>query len=400
MGLIFSWLRGQRDEPPPLLDVTVETQATLLPEAHLSAPAEFEVQVEDSIAIVTDVPETHVILSEVPAEAEAVVEAEAAVEAEAEPLVQTEPLAEAGEKAVVEAAAEPIVEVEAEATVEVEAEPIVETEVVTKAVVEAEAEPVIEAEAIVEAEAAPVVEAEVTAEETLVEAAVIEAVAVETEDVPALAEAPAEIPVVAAVISEVEAEPVEAPVAEPAPVEVVEVAVADCVADDFVITDSAPVVKAAMAEPELAVVEEQVPAVTADALDALSESLNDITPAPEPVPILAHEVIEEAVCEEERLTKMGERDDSLPPVFQPSDEALLAKEEVEVQLEVEVQKDAIDETTALEALSGDFSAPPQPIISELQCHTLTLVDPVPIPSMEVAEGALNGHVTAEVVIEG
>ena len=40
--------------------------------------------------------------------------------------------------------------------------------------------------------------------------------------------------------------------------QVVAVAVADCVADDFVITDSAPVVKAAMAEPELAVVEEQV----------------------------------------------------------------------------------------------------------------------------------------------
>merc|ERR1711970_1132518 len=102
-----------------------------------------------------------------------------------------------------------------------------------------------------------------------------------------------EIPVEAPVVPEVEAEPIEAPVAEicspEAPVE----AVIDAVADDFVITDSVPVIEAAMAEPEPVLVEEQAPAVNFDALDALSESLSDITPAPapEPTPIAADQLV-------------------------------------------------------------------------------------------------------------
>ena len=50
-----------------------------------------------------------------------------------------------------------------------------------------------------------------------------------------------------------------------------EVAVADCVVDDFVITDSAPVVEAAMAEPEPAVVAE--PAV-------VEEQVRRVSPPP------------------------------------------------------------------------------------------------------------------------
>lgn len=47
---------------------------------------------------------------------------------------------------------------------------------------------------------------------------------------------------------------------------------------------------------------------------------------------------------------------------------LQAKEEIEAQMEIEAKKDATDENTALDVLSGHFSAP-QPVISELQCHT-------------------------------
>ena len=45
-----------------------------------------------------------------------------------------------------------------------------------------------------------------------------------------------------------------------------------------------------------------------------------------------------------------------------------AKEEIGAQMEIEAKKDAIDEKTVLDVISGDLSAP-HPVISELQCHT-------------------------------
>ncbi|KAM9464759.1 uncharacterized protein ACWYII_009822 isoform 3-T3 [Salvelinus alpinus] len=195
----------------------------------------------------------------------------------------------------------------------------------------------------------------------------------EFEDEPVTTQAPEEVPV--ETIPETLSEPVvapvdEAPLADVAPSEpLVEApvdSVIDTVAENFIITESVPTVEAAMAEPAI---EEQVPAVPTDALEDLSESLNNVPPVSEPAPVTADEVID-------------------------------AKEEIEAQMEIEAKKDATDENTALDVLSGHFSAP-QPVISELQCHMQLASAPVELASVDIpAEAALNGHIATEVAIEG
>lgn len=59
---------------------------------------------------------------------------------------------------------------------------------------------------------------------------------------------------------------------------------------------------------------------------------------------------------------------------------LQAKEGIEAQMEIKSKKDATDENTALDVLSGHFSAP-QPVISELQCHTQLASAPVELASV-------------------
>lgn len=155
-------------------------------------------------------------------------------------------------------------------------------------------------------------------------------------------------------VPEVPAEVVQAPVADvtDAPAD----AVVDTVVDDFVITESAPAVEAAMAEPIA-----EAPADKMDALEALSETLDLVTPVPEPAPIAAADMIN-------------------------------------VTEEIDVMKAAIDEKTALGMLSDDFTAPQQ-MIPEMQCHTQLPVDPIQLTTMEM-EGAMNGHIASEVSIEG
>ncbi|XP_041718469.1 calpastatin-like isoform X4 [Coregonus clupeaformis] len=344
--------------------------AASIPEAPVSAPAEFEVQVEDSVAITTEIAQTH-----------------------DEPLVKAD--VEAEIVAEVQAEVETVVEPEPGPVVEADAAPVVETEVeIEEVVIDAEDSPVIEAEVI------PMVDTDAIPEEVEVEEA-----PVVTEDEPVMTEAPEEVPVETEIIPETPSEPVEAPVeapvAEVAPSEPLGEApvdpVIDRVADDFIVTESVLTVEAAMAEPAI---EEQVPAVPTDALEALSESRNDVHPVPEPAPVTADEVIDEAECEEEEVTKIGERDYTLPPDYRPFPEDLLATEEIEAQMEIEAKKDAIDENTALDVLSGDFSAP-QPVISELQCHTQLISTPVELATRDIpAEAALNGHMATEVAIEG
>ncbi|XP_031686180.1 calphotin isoform X2 [Oncorhynchus kisutch] len=191
------------------------------------------------------------------------------------------------------------------------------------------------------------------------------------EDEPVMTEAPDEVPVETEIIPETLSEPVvapvhEAPVANVAPSEPLVEAPVDpvihTVADNFIITESVPTLEAAMAE-------EQVPAVPTDSLEALSESLNNVPPVSEPAPVTADKVI-------------------------------AAKEGIEAQMEIESKKDAMDENTALDVLSGHFSAP-QPVISELQCHTQLASAPVELASVDIpAEAALNGHTATEVAIEG
>ncbi|XP_029573494.1 calphotin isoform X3 [Salmo trutta] len=331
---------GQEVEESIIPETEPVTEAILIPEAPVSALAEFKVQVENYVVITTEIAQTH-----------------------------DEPWLEA----------------------EVEAEIVDEVQAKVEAVVEEEPEP----DPVVKAEAAPVVEAEL--EESGIKDGdnpIVKAEAI-PEDIDAekhetvMTEAPEEVPVETEIIPEklwkpVEALVKEAPVAEVAPAELLVEPPVDPVINimaDFAITESVPVVEAAMAE--------QVPAVPTDSLDALSELLNDITLVTEPAPVTADKVIDEPECEEKEV-----RDDVLPPDYRPCSEDLLAKEEIEAQMEIEAKKDAIDEKTVLHVISGDLSAP-DPVISELQCHT-QLAAPKDIP----AEAVLNGQMAAEVAIEG
>ncbi|KAG7229561.1 hypothetical protein INR49_012576, partial [Caranx melampygus] len=118
----------------------------------------------------------------------------------------------------------------------------------------------------------------------------------------------------------------------------------DALAGDFVSSSAAPTVKSAAfvpteTQPELA-------AGADNALDVLSDTLKDIAPAPHVVPVVpAKDIVKEKNITEERLIKMGERDDTLPPEYQPTEEDL---------------KKTMDDTTALDLLSSDFSAAPKP----------------------------------------
>ncbi|XP_036835432.1 calphotin isoform X4 [Oncorhynchus mykiss] len=340
---------GQEFEESIIPETEPVTEAIPIPEAPVSAFAEFKVQVANSVAITTDIAQTH---------------------------------------------DEPWIEAEVEA--EVEAEIVDEVQAKVEAVVEEEPEP----DPMVKAEAAPVVEAELElsgikdGDSPIVKAeAIPEDIDVEEHET-VMTEAPEEVPVETEMIPEklwkpVEAPIEEAPVAEVAPAELLVEASVDPVINtmaDFAITESVPVVEAAMAE--------QVPAVSTDSLDALSELLNDITLVTEPAPVTADKVIDEPECEEKDMTEMRVRDNVLPPNYRPCSEDLLAKEEIGAQMEIEAKKDAIDEKTVLDVISGDLSAP-HPVISELQCHT-QLVAPKDTPT----EAVLNGQMAAEVAIEG
>ncbi|XP_071388978.1 cytadherence high molecular weight protein 1 isoform X3 [Centroberyx affinis] len=403
MGLIFSWFRGPREVGAPLLEVTTETQVTPTVEAPVVAPAEIEVQTEDTVVIATEVEQTHavcepetevevqVLAEEEEEEAVPEVQVEAAV---TEAVCQPEPVTEAVAEPEAEAPISEPVSLPAAEAERVAEEPVTEAvaEAVEEAVIEAIPEPeeVTEVSPVAPAEVEEVkVEAEVLAEEVAPEVAV-EPVEI-AEDVPAPA---VEIPVEPVSVPEPLAEEAEAPVAEvtEAPAQ----PVVDTVVDDFVITDSAPVVEAAMAESAV----EQAPVVMTDALNALSESL-DVTPAvPEPAPVPAAEIINETECGEEEVSLLGEREDTLPPDYRPSPEDLLAKEGIEAQLEIEAVKDAIDEQTSLDVLSEDLSAP-QKDICDMPCQMQLTVEPVQLGAMEIpAEGTLNGHMVPEVSIEG
>ncbi|KAM4582598.1 calpastatin [Fundulus diaphanus] len=105
----------------------------------------------------------------------------------------------------------------------------------------------------------------------------------------------------------------------------------------------------------------QLPAEADNALDILSHSLKDITPAPQPAPLPAKDVVKEKKLVEEKLIKMGERDDSLPPEYRPTEEELKKRPMEKAAAKPEK---AMDDQAALDLLSGDFSAaPPVPVVT-------------------------------------
>ncbi|TRY95127.1 hypothetical protein DNTS_003841, partial [Danionella cerebrum] len=143
----------------------------------------------------------------------------------------------------------------------------------------------------------------------------------------------------------------------------------DALADDFVQSSSASKVQsAASATPHT---DRQLSEGTSSALDALSDTLGEMKPAQEPAPVAPEAIINEKNVVEERVSKAGERDDSLPP-----DQRFTEKERkafhAEKQKGIKPKQTSMDDTAALEKLSSDFSAVPvvEPMPSDGKHFTL------------------------------
>nr|XP_043880252.1 calpastatin isoform X4 [Solea senegalensis] len=135
----------------------------------------------------------------------------------------------------------------------------------------------------------------------------------------------------------------------------------NALAEEFVSSSSASAVKSAVPSvPDPQVVPGADSALdTLGALDALSDTLADIAPTPhQPSPVPAKDVVKEKKIVEERLIKMGERDDTLPPEYRPTEEDL--KKMAEEKPAAPKEK-TMDDDKALDLLSSDFTAVPTPV---------------------------------------
>ncbi|XP_037534505.1 calpastatin isoform X2 [Nematolebias whitei] len=142
----------------------------------------------------------------------------------------------------------------------------------------------------------------------------------------------------------------------------------DLLAGDFVSSTVASAVKSAPCPPTAS--GEPLPAEADNALDALSDTLKDIAPEPvQPAPVPAKDVVKEKKIVEEKMLKMGEREDSLPPEYRPTEEDLKKMKESKEKEAAKPKKETMDDQTALNLLSGDFSAAPQPPAPVGSCTT-------------------------------
>ncbi|XP_052383290.1 calpastatin-like isoform X14 [Oncorhynchus keta] len=124
----------------------------------------------------------------------------------------------------------------------------------------------------------------------------------------------------------------------------------DALAGEFVAPTVAPAVKSAA--------NRQLSTGTVDALDALSDTLVNMTPIPEPVPVSVRDIVKEKKIMEEKLIKMGERDVSLPAEYRHTEKDL--KAEAKAQADVRPKQPSMDDSSALDLLSSDFSSSPSP----------------------------------------
>ncbi|XP_026163489.1 calpastatin isoform X7 [Mastacembelus armatus] len=124
-----------------------------------------------------------------------------------------------------------------------------------------------------------------------------------------------------------------------------------------VTSTAAPTVKSAACVPTKTA--PQVGTGEDGALDALSDTLKDITPVPQPAPVPAKDIVKEKKAVEEKLIKMGEKDDSLPPEYRPTEEDVKKMAEAKAKAAAS-PKDTMDDNTALDLLSTDFSAASKP----------------------------------------
>ncbi|XP_059184536.1 calpastatin isoform X3 [Centropristis striata] len=146
----------------------------------------------------------------------------------------------------------------------------------------------------------------------------------------------------------------------------------DALAGDFVSSTAAPTVKSAACVPA-----EPTPELAAgadNALDVLSDTLMDITPAPQPAPVPTKDIVKEKKVVEEKLIKMGERDDTLPPEYRLTEEDL--KKMAEAKAEAAAKpKETMDDKTALDLLSGDFMSASEPAAPVAPSAATTKLEP-------------------------
>ncbi|XP_030229637.1 calpastatin isoform X14 [Gadus morhua] len=127
----------------------------------------------------------------------------------------------------------------------------------------------------------------------------------------------------------------------------------DALAGDFVTNAVvAPAVKCATSQPTQ--ISRQVSEGDTSAMDALSDSLMDITPVPEPAPLPMKDIAKEKKVVEERLILMGEDDSTLPPEYRPTEEDIkMAAAEAK-----KPKEKPMGDAAALDLLSGDFLQAP------------------------------------------
>uniref|UniRef100_A0A672M315 Calpastatin n=1 Tax=Sinocyclocheilus grahami TaxID=75366 RepID=A0A672M315_SINGR len=165
----------------------------------------------------------------------------------------------------------------------------------------------------------------------------------------------------------------------------------DALAGDFVAPSSASKVQSAVSGPPHA--GRQLSEGTSSAMDALSDTLADIKGAPEPAPVPPKDVVKEKNIVEERVSKPGERDDTLPPDhrFTEEDSKVFVAAK---QKDVKPKQTSIDDTTALDMLSSDFCAVPpvKPSAPDAQRFT-----PEPQPPTFKASGPVFDELAEKVI---
>ncbi|XP_051536638.1 calpastatin-like isoform X6 [Myxocyprinus asiaticus] len=157
----------------------------------------------------------------------------------------------------------------------------------------------------------------------------------------------------------------------------------EALSDDFVTLSSASKVQSAVSGPPHA--DRQLSEGTSSALDALSDTLADIKPSPVPAPVSPKAVVKEKDIVEERVSKPGERDDTLPPDhrFTEADRKAFENAKKKAEKDVKPKQKSMDDATALDLLSSDFTEVPTVKPSAPEAHHFT---PEPIHPTHTAPG--------------
>ncbi|KAK7131427.1 hypothetical protein R3I94_016533 [Phoxinus phoxinus] len=169
----------------------------------------------------------------------------------------------------------------------------------------------------------------------------------------------------------------------------------DALAGDFVAPSSASKVQSAVSVPPHA--GRQLSESTSSALDALSDTLGDIKAAPEPAPVPPKAIVKEKDIKEEKVSKPGERDDTLPPDHRFREEGRKSSpqaSEAAKPKDVKPKQTLIDDKTALDMLSSDFSDVPTMKPSAPDARHFT---PEPTPPTHKASGPVLDQLAGKLI---